>query len=481
MLCILQNGENCQLCISSENHIAVYSRAQNIVQSHNLNQSQKDAVLSCVSMRDCHHNNTVKLIWGPPGTGKTKTVASLLFSLLKFKTRTLICAPTNNAVLEVASRLQNLVKESLEHDSDAYGSGDILVFGNKSRMKVDGYKDLQDVFLDNRADNLLKCFAPSTGWKHHLESAITLLENPKKEYRLYRLQSERDIMSLQEFTRQKHSDAEEVASSSYKQHEKNDDPLRLKQWLSLEDHKKNSVMTLKSATYSSYKLNEKTPVPLMLKQSVKKEDPDIEEQYLLYKEEKRNSVMTMKQFLKQKFSSIGEELKVCMQTLYTHLPTSLFPFEEMKKIPVALDSLKTLEISLSKDKSKQTDEDCVDEESVSEYRERLNIERDECLLLLRSLIQTISLPNLTEKYGVEKFCLMNASLIFCTAASSTRLFTEGTTPVKFLVIDEAAMLKECESTIPLQLPGLHHVILIGDEKQLPSVVKSKVLTFYHFL
>ncbi|CAI8596972.1 unnamed protein product [Vicia faba] len=50
----------------------------------------------------------------------------------------------------------------------------------------------------------------------------------------------------------------------------------------------------------------------------------------------------------------------------------------------------------------------------------------------------------------------------------------GMTQVKFLVIDEAAQLKECESTIPLQLPGLQHCILIGDEKQLPALVKSKI-------
>jgi senataxin len=38
--------------------------------------------------------------------------------LLKLKTRTLTCAPTNTAVLEVATRLQNLVKK---HDTDTYG------------------------------------------------------------------------------------------------------------------------------------------------------------------------------------------------------------------------------------------------------------------------------------------------------------------------------------------------------------------------
>ncbi|KAJ7960006.1 p-loop nucleoside triphosphate hydrolase superfamily protein [Quillaja saponaria] len=44
--------------------------------------------------------------------------------------------------------------------------------------------------------------------------------------------------------------------------------------------------------------------------------------------------------------------------------------------------------------------------------------------------------------------------------------------LEYLVIDEAAQLKECESTIPLQLPGLRHVVLIGDERQLSAVVKK---------
>lgn len=406
-----------------------------MIQSENLNESQKDAVLSCVSMRECHHSDTIKLIWGPPGTGKTKTVASLLFSLLKFKARTLTCAPTNTAVLEVAARLQNLVEKSLEHDVDTYGFGDIVIFGNRSRMKVDSYRCLQDIFLDYRASNLLRCFAPFTGWKHYLESMIALLEDPSKQYGMYKLDAENSIMSLERFTTLKHEEVE-LAYSSYKQHEKNDDPLTLAQF-------------------------------------VKKE-------YHSYKEDKKNSIMTFEQFVKTRFGSIVAELKLCKKTLYTHLPTSLFPFEEMKKIPIALDLLTSLESSMCKAKLKQTLDDHGDGESIFDCLGRLNNTTEDCVCLLRSLLKKISLPNIAEKYEIEKFCLMNASLIFCTASSSTRLFTEGMTPIKFLVIDEAAQLKECESAIPLQLPGLHHAVLIGDERQLPAVVKSTVIVFLSF-
>ncbi|KAJ7960007.1 p-loop nucleoside triphosphate hydrolase superfamily protein [Quillaja saponaria] len=104
--------------------------ARNIICTADLNESQEKAVLSCVSMRECRHGDTFKLIWGPPGTGKTKTVAVLLFSLLKLKGRTLTCVPTNTTVMEVAARLLRIVKESLEFGM--YGLGDIVLFGNSA-------------------------------------------------------------------------------------------------------------------------------------------------------------------------------------------------------------------------------------------------------------------------------------------------------------------------------------------------------------
>lgn len=464
-----KNGENCQLCFSEESTSLASSSSsvENIIHSQNLNESQKDAVLSCVTMRECHHNDSIKLIWGPPGTGKTKTVASLLFSLLKLKTRTLTCAPTNTAVLEVAARLQNLVKESLEYDT--YGFGDIVVFiGNRSRMKVDWYHGLQDLLLDHRVDNLEKCFAPSTGWKHYLESMISLLKDPTKQYGFYKLgmddEEKDDLMSLEEFVKQKYRYVEHAYGLYNQFVKKNDDPLTKqfvkKKYTNIED------------LLDSYKGDKKNHV-MTLEQFVKKKYSNIEDLYNSYKDVKKNCVMTLEQFFKHKFSFIGEKLKVYMQTLYTHLPTSLIPFEEVKKISVALDLLKYIENSMSKSKLKQTLNDYEDAESTIECLGRLSTEKEECLSILRSLSQTISLPNITDKYEISKFCLMNACLVFCTAISSTKLFTEGMKPVQFLVIDEAAMLKECESAIPLQLPGLKHAILIGDERQLPAVVKSQ--------
>lgn len=66
-----------------------------------LNESQVRAVRSCLLKTSCVHKSAVELIWGPPGTGKTKTVSVLLFQLLKSNRRTLACAPTNTAIMQV--------------------------------------------------------------------------------------------------------------------------------------------------------------------------------------------------------------------------------------------------------------------------------------------------------------------------------------------------------------------------------------------
>uniref|UniRef100_A0A2N9HA65 DNA2/NAM7 helicase-like C-terminal domain-containing protein n=1 Tax=Fagus sylvatica TaxID=28930 RepID=A0A2N9HA65_FAGSY len=130
--------ENCDLC-SSQSDESLDDKLSMSIPS-NLNESQTNAILSCLRKMHCNHKLSVELIWGPPGTGKTRTIGTLLFTLLRVGCRTLTCAPTNVAIKEVASRVLKLVKESFETDIgvDALfcSFGDILLFGNKERLKV---------------------------------------------------------------------------------------------------------------------------------------------------------------------------------------------------------------------------------------------------------------------------------------------------------------------------------------------------------
>ncbi|XWS65209.1 hypothetical protein CRYUN_Cryun05aG0072900 [Craigia yunnanensis] len=158
---IQMNGadeEDCAMCLSEKNSGTVPS-----YKSYSLNDSQEAAIISCINTWCCHHQNTVKLVWSPPGTGKTKTVGLLLFTLLRMKCRTITCAPTNIAAVEVASWLMRLVTGPLEFHT--YGFGDIVLFGNRERMRIDDHEDLLEVFLDYRVEKLDKCFSPRSGWK----------------------------------------------------------------------------------------------------------------------------------------------------------------------------------------------------------------------------------------------------------------------------------------------------------------------------
>ncbi|XP_024191154.1 uncharacterized protein LOC112195054 isoform X2 [Rosa chinensis] len=384
------DGDSCSVCFSKEKCNAGISALWPTICSQNLNESQEAAVLNCINLTQCHHQNSVKLIWGPPGTGKTKTMSLTLFALFQLKCRTLTCAPTNIAVLEVAARLRRLVNQSLEYGR--YGLGDIVLFGNKKRMKIDNNDDVRDIFLDHRVKILIKCLVPLSGWKHLLESMIHLLDDPEEQYSLYLENRAKE----QKQNAQKH-----------------------------EDNQKHNG----------------------------------DEDYPL----------TYEEFVKNEFDSISQELKVCMVDLYTHLPTCCISLKVVKDMVRALGLLKSIKSSLhttvvANEGLKLVFKDSKVPGSIVGCLTQL---RTECTNTLKSL------P--INKYALMNFCLENACLIFCTASTSSKLHVvAGTRPLELLVIDEAAQLKECESAIPLQLSGLRHAILVGDERQLPAMVKSEI-------
>ncbi|KAJ1272390.1 hypothetical protein BS78_06G198300 [Paspalum vaginatum] len=165
-----------------------------------LNNSQNDAILNCISAMHCN-SNCFSLIWGPPGTGKTKTISVLLWLMREMKHGTLTCAPTNLAVKQVASRFLSLIKQ---RSFDTNCLGDILLLGNKERMCVDG--DLKEIYLHDRVRKLLGCFAPLTGWRKHLSSVSDLFENGYSQYLQYlQDQEEGDKPSFFSYSRKRFS------------------------------------------------------------------------------------------------------------------------------------------------------------------------------------------------------------------------------------------------------------------------------------
>ncbi|KAK9950677.1 hypothetical protein M0R45_006153 [Rubus argutus] len=389
-------GDSCSNCSFKEKCYTGVSAIWPTIYSQNLNESQEAAVLNCIGLSRCRHQNSVKLIWGPPGTGKTKTMSLSLFALFQLKCRTLTCAPTNIAVLEVAARLRRLVNLSLKFGT--YGLGDIVLFGNKKRMDIDNNNDLRDIFLDYRVKTLIECLVPLSGWKHLLQSMICLLDDPEEQYSLY----------LEKRT---------------------------------ENHKQNAQTNEDDGKYSKV------------------------EDYPL----------TFEEFVKNEFDSICEPLKICMVGIYTHLPTSCISLKVVNDMVGALGLLKSIKSSLhtigvANEGLKLVRKDFKVPGSIVGCLTQL---RTKCTNTLKSLPMEFCVP--INKYALRNFCLENACLIFCTASTCAKLHVvAGARPLELLVIDEAAQLKECESAIPLQLSGLRHAVLVGDERQLPAMVKSKI-------
>ncbi|XP_073153823.1 uncharacterized protein [Henckelia pumila] len=154
--------------------------------SSRLNESQKNAVLASLIRTGCKHRASVELICGPPGTGKTRTLSVLLHNLLIMKVRTLICAPTNVAILELASHMISLSRESFQDKRKMFLScplGDMLIFGNEDTSKIGS--DTKEIFLDYRVNKLIECLVSPTGLKHWISSMLDFLGDYVSQNHIY--------------------------------------------------------------------------------------------------------------------------------------------------------------------------------------------------------------------------------------------------------------------------------------------------------
>ncbi|GAY56594.1 hypothetical protein CUMW_173100 [Citrus unshiu] len=408
--------ENCELCsVQSE---GIWTEIFGPSLSSTLNDSQVQAILSCLRHMHCDHKATVQLIWGPPGTGKTKTVSMLLVNLLQMKCRTLICAPTNVAIKELASRVVKLVKESVERDSrdpPFFPLGKILLFGNNERLKVDS--GVEEIYLDYRIERLVECFAPHTSWKHYFGSMIDFLEHCVSQYHNF-----------------------------------------LDKWMKpSEDINGNMI-----------------------------------EQKECWKEaEASKGEMPFHEFVRERFKCTAAPLRSCILNFGTHIPKCYIGEDNFQVMVTLMNLLDSFETLLFQDNvvseelevlfSHSVDEDFS--QSILDIKYLLHKKRSECHFVLRNLrnsFNKLDLPRAMDKERlkdlVKGFCFKTASLFFSTASSSYMLHSMAMEPLVFLVIDEAAQLKESESTIPLQLSGIKHAVLFGDECQLPAMVESKRLS-----
>ncbi|KAG6515462.1 uncharacterized protein LOC121971003 [Zingiber officinale] len=368
----------------------------NLTNNFSLNQSQINAVRTVIHATRGTESNSVELIWGPPGTGKTKTVTAMLWLFLHMQCRTLICAPTNVAVVGVCCRFIQLVKEIRMHNSQhelPFSLSNILLFGNRDRMEM--YDELQDVFLDYRVDQLLVCLSPLTGWRHRISSAIQLFEDCTSTFEMFVENRQEECWQMEEY-------------------------------------------------------------------------------------------FNFSEFLRKQFVAVIDPVKDCITNLWIH--TNCISSQNASKILVLLgllEKMNTLIFNVDLDDVKLREvfsqdianpivlHDTVSSEHGFSIIKELLEARVKVVNLLKHLQRTLSLPDTIDKNFIRNFCIRNATVIFCTVSSSSMLHYLDMDPLQILVIDEAAQLKECESIIPLRLNGMRCAVLVGDEYQLPAMVKSQ--------
>ncbi|XP_076915166.1 uncharacterized protein LOC143574429 [Bidens hawaiensis] len=374
-----------------------------------LNESQAGAIKAALCKTECSHGSFVEQIWGPPGTGKTTTVSVLLFILLQMNHRTVTCAPTNVAIVQVASRVLSLVKEwskiTTASGDSFYCIGDVLLFGNKQRLKVGS--EVEEIYLENRVKRLTECLGSFTGWRVCIKSMVDLLEDSVSEYHVF-VDNEKQLAA------------------------KNEDE---------NENEKETETT-----------------ELVVKSFI--------------------------EFVRDRFISCLIPLRRCILLFLTHIPKSFMKEHNFQMMVSLLDDLSLFRSLLFQEKlvSEELEQFLTSQSLLNDFDESsdmssLNSARTKTLSVLKALnisLGGLRLPSVLNSFVIMDFCYQNASLLFCTTSTSYKLHMVQMKPLEILVIDEAAQLKEAESTIPLQLPGIKHAILIGDECQLPAMVFSNL-------
>nr|GME01700.1 putative helicase magatama 3 [Ipomoea batatas] len=191
------------------------------------------------------------------------------------------------------------------------------------------------------------------------------------------------------------------------------------------------------------------------------------------------------EFIKSCSEGTVSPLRRCMLILCSHLPRHFIQernFQAIISLICLLDSLNGMlfqEDMGSEELNSVFSQPAISDVSPESFADTSSLVclRSQCLSLLKNLLHSLGeldLPYASNKYLIKDLCLKTSTLVFCTTSSSYKIHSIKMEPFNVLVIDEAAQLRECESVIPLHLPGLKHVILVGDECQLQATVHSKV-------
>ena len=395
-----------------------------------LNPSQAQALRSVVAgLLTIKPNPHVRLVQGPPGTGKTSMLVALLSVLGCLHRRTLISAPTNAAVVEIATRMMtNFFQDrggEQKKQFSKYCTEDLQMPPSTSRIeairqwsplelreivlvgsleRLRGAVDdtlLTKVFLPYRAKRLL---AALRGWKDSLNSLVKFIEDAPGGYaRTTSIECQENLPN-------------QIPN----------DPF----WKFAGQFMKGMKSELEK--YSSVLVSELPRCRL--------------------DERTSNAITKVCDLLKELVASMPSEAPKGAVSWFTASKTDILveTFSSMNLVDVGRKGIsKFVEIK-----------ELLLETLMSSTRRKLidSMNPLECKL---------------KRDWLQSLCLKEATLVFSTVSSAGGKKMRNI-PFECGIVDEASQLVEAATTIITSNTKLKQLILVGDHKQLPATVISKV-------
>ena len=410
--------------------------AKDYSNSRGLNESQRDVLRSALAAlltRDAKPH--VRVVQGPPGTGKTAMLVTLISVLGCLQRRILISAPTNASVVEISKRAMNFfIKSKNEEMFSGFCSrtnagsnrcirlislSDLVLLGNKEKLQeaVNGTM-LERIFLEDRILRLQKALSLTTGWKASVQSVVKFLTEAPALF-----EAEASTRLEQEF------DLEGPEASQKKQ-------------------------VMLNASFWSF-----------AKESIGK---------LQAQMEKTSVVLTSdlpRCHLNMMTSSAITRASNLMLNLVNLMPSKA-PAEAQSWFSTTTTTNILCETftDLNLSKAGSITEKMKFRQARVVLLEALK-SGPGCALFAGKKNPKGSVPSME---FLEGECLRNATFVFCTVSGAGSPMMTGAT-FECAIIDEASQLVEAETTIITRMKGLKELILVGDHRQLPATVISKVM------
>lgn len=431
-----------------------------------------------------HEPFPVRLIQGPPGTGKTKTLLALISAMCGVGARVLVCAPTNVAVAEVAVRLAKLVEDADERSQfGAYCDqpaddprcavarlqarlhsrwarsklrtlrlGDVVVVGSEERLDVT--RDLGKVFLGafssdpvtSRVERLTDALSPATGWKPQCQALLTLLEKGPARLRSDWQQWQEDKMGYED------GDGEDGEGDEEDEDGEEDEAVEEGEE---EDERRRKWKKGGSGRAPS-------------------ED------------------LSLPAFLREQLESIVGNLVQSGECLCQDMPSQWMPEDVHSRIQLIMSYAKQLR-ALFQPKSLTSSQvtawlvgtssggvsfsgstTSTQQSAAGVYGPTFGAVRMKLVQLLAARPGYALAEEAQSRDALVNNLVAHAQVVLATASSAGRAMVRLSGEFQLLLLDEAAQLVEAESLISLEAVGLRFAVLVGDPKQLPATVFSKV-------